>query len=93
MGSPVREAGRDSDEGLVDAVTMNGFWMGKHEVTRGQFSKFVEATGYVTDAEKAGWSWYWNTDEKKWDRKNGLAWQRAGFEQGDDHPCFLRLSW
>jgi formylglycine-generating enzyme required for sulfatase activity len=92
MGSPVREAGRDSDEGQVDSVTMNGFWMGKHEVTRGQFRKFVEATGYVTDAEKAGWSWYWNTDEKKWDRKNGLAWQRAGFEQGDDHPV-VHVSW
>lgn len=74
------------------SVAMNGFWMGKHEVTRGQFRKFVEATGYVTEAEKAGWSWYWNTEGKKWDRKTGLSWRMAGFEKGDDHPV-VHVSW
>jgi sulfatase modifying factor 1 len=29
-----------------------GFWMGRTEVTVGQFKRFVEETGYVTDAEK-----------------------------------------
>ena len=28
-----------------------GFWMGRTEVTMGQFRRFVDATGYVTDAE------------------------------------------
>ncbi len=32
----------------------HGFWMGRTEVTVGQFKKFVEATGFVTDAEKPG---------------------------------------
>jgi len=31
-----------------------GFWMGRTEVTVGQFRRFVEETGYVTDAEKPG---------------------------------------
>ena len=31
-----------------------GFWMGRTEVTMGQFRRFVEETGYVTDAEKPG---------------------------------------
>lgn len=31
-----------------------GFWIGRTEVTRGQFRQFVEETGYVTDAEKPG---------------------------------------
>ena len=31
-----------------------GFWMGRTEVTMGQFRRFVEQTGYVTDAEKPG---------------------------------------
>ena len=31
-----------------------GFWMGRTEVTMGQFRQFVEESGYVTDAEKPG---------------------------------------
>ena len=33
-------------------ITLNGFWMDQHEVTNAQFSKFVEATDYVTIAEQ-----------------------------------------
>ncbi|MAU17029.1 MAG: sulfatase [Muricauda sp.] len=33
-------------------VRVNGFFMDIHEVTNEQFSKFVEATGYVTVAER-----------------------------------------
>lgn len=33
-------------------VHVNGFWMDKHEVTNAQFMAFVEATGFVTDAEE-----------------------------------------
>ncbi len=40
--------------GLHTAVITRPFLAGATEVTRGQFRKFVEATGYVTDAEKAG---------------------------------------
>ncbi|MFT4688664.1 MAG: sulfatase modifying factor 1 [Limisphaerales bacterium] len=31
-----------------------GFWMGRTEVSFGQFRQFVEESGYVTDAEKPG---------------------------------------
>ncbi len=40
MGSPHDEAGRDADEGPVHEVCVEGFWMGKVEVTNGQFRKF-----------------------------------------------------
>jgi formylglycine-generating enzyme len=33
-------------------VQVNGFWMDQHDVTNAEFSKFVEATGYVTTAER-----------------------------------------
>jgi sulfatase modifying factor 1 len=33
-------------------VKVNGFWMDKHDVTNDEFEKFVDATGYITTAEK-----------------------------------------
>lgn len=33
-------------------VEVHGFWMDTHEVTNADFAKFVEATGYVTVAER-----------------------------------------
>src|SRR5262245_56219315 len=33
-------------------VKLDGFWMDEHDVTNAEFRKFVEATNYVTTAEK-----------------------------------------
>src|SRR5262245_17778487 len=33
-------------------VKLDGFWIDEHDVTNAEFRKFVEATGYVTTAEK-----------------------------------------
>ncbi len=33
-------------------VQLEGFWMDEHDVTNAEFAKFVEATGYVTTAER-----------------------------------------
>jgi sulfatase modifying factor 1 len=41
------------DEQPVHEVTIHAFWMDKTEVTNEQFKKFVDATGYVTVAERA----------------------------------------
>jgi formylglycine-generating enzyme len=40
------------DEGPVARVHVDGFWMDSHEVTNGEFARFVRATGYVTQAER-----------------------------------------
>ncbi len=48
MGSPASEKGRDRDEGPQRRVTIaESFAVGKYEVTRGEFGKFVEATGHA----------------------------------------------
>ena len=54
--------GRDgwSDEMPAHRVTVPAFRLGKYEVTVGQFRRFVEATGYRTDAERDADE---NTDE------------------------------
>ncbi len=76
------------------------FYMGKYEVTVGQFKRFVEDTNYVTDAEKG-------TKDDEDGRKGGHvtdakgpaeAWsedasfRNPGFKQTDDHPVVL-VSW
>lgn len=40
MGSPQTEKNREADEGPVHEVCVDGFWMGRTEVTNGQFRKF-----------------------------------------------------
>lgn len=40
------------DEGPIHTVTVSGFWMDKYPITNKQFQKFVNATDYVTFAEK-----------------------------------------
>lgn len=40
------------DEGPVNDIKVEGFWIDKYEVTNAQFSKFVDETAYVTVAER-----------------------------------------
>ncbi|HUM66675.1 MAG TPA: SUMF1/EgtB/PvdO family nonheme iron enzyme, partial [Chitinophagaceae bacterium] len=49
--------GADNDQASEDEypkhpVQVKGFWMDETEVTNAQFQKFVEATGYITTAER-----------------------------------------
>lgn len=41
------------EEQPVRATSVQGFWMDRTEVTNAQFAEFVQATGYVTVAERA----------------------------------------
>lgn len=50
--------GSDTDSGWDDErpshrVRVDGFWLDATEVTNAQFREFIDATGYVTTAEKA----------------------------------------
>jgi formylglycine-generating enzyme len=51
MGSEEKEAKKD--EKPAHRVKVEGFWIDTTLVTNRQFKEFVEATGYVTTAEKA----------------------------------------
>src|SRR5262249_48973505 len=51
MGSDAPDA--SSHERPAHRVRVGGFWMDETDVTNAQFRRFVEATGYVTTAEKA----------------------------------------
>ena len=89
MGSLTDEEGRDTDEGPVHKVILDAFWISCYEVTVGQFSVFVNRTGYVTEAEREGYSWIYT---RKWERRKGYSWKNTGFEQTEDHPV-VNVSW
>jgi sulfatase modifying factor 1 len=62
-------------EGPVHTVELNPFFMDEHEVTVGQFSEFVAATGYKTEAERFGWSGVFDFESGDWTRVDGADWQ------------------
>jgi len=85
MGSAKRQRIHDDREHPQHLVVISrDFHMGTCEVTRGQFAAFVEATGYLTQAEREGWAFAW--DGRIWDKVDGASWKKVGFEQTDDHP-------
>jgi len=43
-------------EGPIRPVSVKAFWIDPFVVSNARFSTFVEATGYVTEAERFGWS-------------------------------------
>jgi len=100
MGSPGDEAGRESNEGPTRMVRVRSFKLAKYEVTVGEFRRFVDATGYRTDAEQntpvpgqdgaVGCFAYKGATDLGW--KAGTSWKDAGFPQSDDHPAVC-VSW
>ena len=70
MGSPENEPGRDPEfpEGPRHEVTLSRpFYLGAHEVTVGQFRRFMKETGHKTDAEKNGGAFFLSSvfDERR----------------------------
>jgi formylglycine-generating enzyme len=69
------------------------FYLGIHEVTRGQFRRFVDDSGYRTEAERDGeGGGGWNEETKKFEQNPRYTWQNAGFDQTDEHPV-VNVSW
>jgi formylglycine-generating enzyme len=56
MGTEDEEGFPSDGEGPIRSVTVNPFSISPYTVTNAQFMSFVEATDYVTDAERYGWS-------------------------------------
>jgi sulfatase modifying factor 1 len=56
MGTNDKEGFPADGEGPVREITLNPFYIDTTTVTNGQFSEFINATAYVTEAERYGWS-------------------------------------
>ena len=91
MGSPRTELFHQRSEQQHTVQLSRHFWIGRIEVTRGQFAQFVAATGHITEAEAAGWSLGVGT-AGQWQRIESISWRDPGFEQADNHPVVC-VSW
>ncbi|MET0901842.1 MAG: SUMF1/EgtB/PvdO family nonheme iron enzyme, partial [Acidimicrobiales bacterium] len=56
MGSDADVAYPEDGEGPVHDVELSAFAIDPHAVSNDRFAAFVASTGYVTDAERFGWS-------------------------------------
>ena len=95
MGSPQGEDGRSDNEGPRFRVRFErGFAMSRTEVTVGQFRRFVEATGFETDAERAGESRIYMTGSGRIAERRRVTWEDdfLGNRADDDLPV-LHVSW
>lgn len=105
-GGWIPGTGRETPEGEPRKTQIkNGFWMGRTEVSVGQFRRFVEQTGYVTDAEKpGGWTQCFNPEwdgyhfstgvKHPWERMSGKSWRDPNwaFPNLDTYPVVC-VSW
>ncbi len=96
-------------EGPQRSVRLKPFRMGATSVTRAAFAAFVEATGYVTEAETFGWSFVFHAHVPQsvgkthgidgaqwWRRVDGANWRDAHGPGGDQAPedhPVVQVSW
>ncbi len=95
MGSPDGESERIRNEGPQHRVVFQrGFALARTEVTVGQFSAFINDTGYRTDAEISGRSRVYSLDTGRMDEENNINWRQdySGENAGDNLPV-IHISW
>jgi formylglycine-generating enzyme required for sulfatase activity len=98
MGNNGSEPYSFSDELPQHSVYLSGYWIGKYEVTRGEYAQFMAAGGYSNQAywSSAGWSWRLTasssypsvgpprTQPSYWAASQN--WGTGTFTQTDSHP-------
>ena len=95
MGSPKPEAGRLISEEPEHWVRIaKPFALGHGTVTVGEFSRFVEASDYKTEAERSPEQGIWALDRDKaeWAQAKDKNWRNPGFAQDDRHPV-VGVNW
>lgn len=92
-----------ADEAPVHKVRITrAFYMGRFEVTVGQFRRFLQASGYVPESVADGTGGYGYNPAYDGEtsasgdafegRDTRYSWQNPGFPQTDDHPV-VNVSW
>jgi formylglycine-generating enzyme required for sulfatase activity len=81
---------KPADEGPRHKVTVSPFYMGRYQVTVGDFRRFVNATGYKTDTEKNGGGEVWTGEESE--QRSDANWKNPYFSQEDNSPVVF-VNW
>lgn len=74
----------------VHEVSLSAFWVDENPVTNAAFARFVEATGYRTEAEVTGEAW--GSRNGEFAMIPGLCWFSYVTKDRADHPVVL-ISW
>lgn len=84
MGDVFGDGKAGQPETPVHEVVVDSFYIGRYEVTFGQFKEFAEATGYRTSAEKHEGAYSQTPYETHW--------KLLGYPQANSEPV-LQMSW
>lgn len=84
-------------EGPAHRVVLGPFYIDEHEVTNGQYAEFVEATDYVTESERLGWSGVFDPIQNGWTKGDGADWRKphgpgSSYTDMLEYPV-VHLSW
>lgn len=95
MGSPNTELNRFTNEGPIRRVVFErGFAMGQREVSIADFAAFVDATGYITDAEKLGNSTVYDNRSGALIKRNSVKWTDDYLGRpGESNLPVVHVSW
>jgi formylglycine-generating enzyme required for sulfatase activity len=74
----------EKDEKPVHKTCVSDFAISKHDVTVGQFRRFVDSTNHRTEAEKGGGCFVLTGND--WKKQDSNNWKNPGFKQNDQHP-------
>jgi formylglycine-generating enzyme required for sulfatase activity len=93
MGSPASEPGRGTDEGPQRQVAIaQAYALGRGEVTVAEFRRFVEESGYKTEAERDARAQGCSGFIYEAGSQPVTSWRNPGLAQADSHPV-LCVSW
>jgi formylglycine-generating enzyme required for sulfatase activity len=90
MGNPDYLKFRYQDQGPVHKVCLDEFYIGRYEVTVGEFRNFSEATGYQSEAGKDDFCYIY--EGNMWRRTSYKNWRSHNFSQEINEPAVC-LSW
>jgi formylglycine-generating enzyme required for sulfatase activity len=95
MGSPESEADHNANESPQHAIAFQrGFALSRNDITVAQFAQFVNATHYLSDAEKSGRSLIFDEAKNKLDPRAGVNWRHdfSGRPADPEQPA-MYVSW
>jgi formylglycine-generating enzyme required for sulfatase activity len=93
MGASESDPNATEPEKPSHEVTISrSFYLGRTEVTVGQFRKFVDSTNYATISERDGWGGWGFDDNRNFVQAPQFSWRNTGFDQTDEHPV-TNVAW